>query len=42
MYDAGLCRIYGSLISAEIGGDVDDALNWAGSSSDIDHGVTAS
>ena len=40
MCDAGLCRIDSSLIGAEIGGYIDDALNWAGPSSNIDHGVT--
>ena len=42
MCDAGLRRIYGSRIGAQIGGYIEDALNWAGPSSDIDHGVTAS
>ena len=42
MCDAGLRRIYSSVIGAEIGGYIDDALNWAGPSSYIDYGVTAS
>ena len=42
MCDAGLRRIHSSVIGAEIGGYIDDALNWAGPSSYIDYGVTAS
>ena len=42
MCDAGLSRIDSSVIGAEIGCYINDALNWAGPSSNIDYGVTPS
>jgi hypothetical protein len=42
MCNTGQRGIYSSDIGAEIGSYVDDAMNWTGPSSDIDHGVTAS